>query len=88
MSDWFVACGPTGRWRLDESLCSNPRRYRLFAIATEGREYPHPGHYRREPVESRTSGSEGGRRKPSRRKLARAPQPDPYSKLATRARGR
>lgn len=31
--------------------------------------------------ESRTSGSEGGPRKPSRRKPARAPRSDPYTKL-------
>lgn len=31
--------------------------------------------------ESRTSGSEGGLRKPSRRKPARAPRSDPYTKL-------
>ena len=38
--------------------------------------------------ESRTSGSEGGPRKPSRRKPARAPRPDPYAKLATELRNR
>ncbi|TQE95219.1 MAG: transposase family protein, partial [Spiribacter salinus] len=38
-------------------------------------------------AESRTSGSEGGPQKPSRREPARALRPDPYSKLPTRRRG-
>ena len=37
--------------------------------------------------ESRTSGSEGGPQKPSRREPARALRPDPYTYLPTRIRG-
>ena len=93
-----AATSPAGRSATAGSRCSGHERSPSSATATGAHASPHHGRARDTRItrtsgmntwragcgESRTSGSEGGPEKPTRRKPDRALRSDPYTYIATR----